>query len=276
MLLGAWLVGQYEPDSWAAELVKRRYRAAFFPVGSEAADELVDAYVKAAASSGIVIAETGAWSNPLSSDRATRRAALEHCKAELALADRVGAKCCVNISGSRGAKWDGPDAANLTDETFDMIVETTREIIDAVKPRRTFYTLEPMPWMYPDSTGSYMRLIRAIDRKAFAVHFDPVNMISSIDAYFHNDKLIRDFLTTLFPYVKSCHAKDIALADTLTVHLGEVRPGEGNLSYRTYLSELSKLPADTPLMFEHLKTNEEFDLAAAYVRGVASELQIPL
>ena len=53
-------------------------------------------------------------------------------------------------------------------------VETTvREIIDAVRPTRAFYTLEPMPWAYPDSVDSYLRLIAAIDRRAFGVHLDP-------------------------------------------------------------------------------------------------------
>ena len=276
MLLGAWLVGQYDPDAWVAELKKRNYRAAFFPADHTAAGDAVDGYVRAAAKAGIVIAETGAWSNPLSADEAVRKEALATCKAELALSEHIGARCCVNISGSRGARWDGPDPRNLTDETFDMVVATVREIVDAVRPKRTFYTLEPMPWMYPDTTESYLRLIKAVDRKAFAVHFDPVNMISSIDAYFHNDRLIRDFLTTLGPYVKSCHAKDISLSDTLTVHLSEVIPGQGTLSYRTYLSELTKLPADTPLMIEHLKTNEDFDQAAGHIRGVASELGISL
>jgi sugar phosphate isomerase/epimerase len=276
MLLGAWLVGNYEPESWIREITSRGYRAAFFPVESTAAPDVVDAYVAAARNAGVIIAETGAWSNPLSADAATRRAALEKCKAELALSDRIGAKCCVNISGSRGERWDGPDTRNLTDETFGMVVDATREIIDAVKPTRAFYTLEPMPWMYPDSAESYLRLIKAVDRKAFAVHFDPVNMISSIDAYYHNGRFIADFLRRLGPWVKSCHAKDISLADELTVHLSEVRPGQGALSYKTYLSEMSKLPADTPLMIEHLKTNEDFDLSAGYIRGVASELGIKL
>jgi len=46
-------------------------------------------------------------------------------------------------------------------------------IIDAVQPTRTFYTLETMPWMYPDSPQSYLRLLQAVDRRQFAVHFAP-------------------------------------------------------------------------------------------------------
>ncbi|MCM8756987.1 MAG: hypothetical protein NC823_00715 [Candidatus Omnitrophica bacterium] len=60
---------------------------------------------------------------------------------------------------------------------FDLIVEVVRQIIDAVKPVRSYYTLETMPWMYPDSAESYQSLLQAVDRKAFAVHFNPVNLL---------------------------------------------------------------------------------------------------
>ena len=114
----------------------------------------------------IVIAEVGAWSNPISIDDTEREAALEKCRIQLALADRIGANCCVNISGSRGPKWDGPHPDNLTDDTFDLIVESVRLIIDDVKPTRTFYALETMPWAYPEGPDSYLGLLKAIDREA--------------------------------------------------------------------------------------------------------------
>jgi hypothetical protein len=61
----------------------------------------------------------------------------------------------VNIAGARGEKWDGPYADNFSQDIFDLIVETVRGIIDAVKPTRTFYTLEPMPYIFPDSADGY-------------------------------------------------------------------------------------------------------------------------
>ena len=67
-----------------------------------------------------------------------------------------------------------------------MIVETIRSIIDAVKPTRTFFTLETMPWAYPDSPDTYLRLFKAIDRKQFAVHLDPVNLVCSPQRYYGN------------------------------------------------------------------------------------------
>jgi len=223
-----------------------------------------------------VIAEVGAWSNPLSPNPAERAAALDKCKASLLLAERIGARCCVNIAGSRGEKWDGPHPGDLTEETFDLIVTTVREIIDAVQPQQTVYALETMPWMYPDSLASYQRLIAAIDRPGFGVHFDPVNLISSPQRYFQNEALIRECVAALGPAMRSVHLKDIRLDNRLTVHLDEVRPGQGGLSINTLLCELHRLAPDLPVMLEHLPNQAEYELAAAHVRGVAQAEGIPL
>lgn len=259
-----------DPDAWVRALKNLGYSAAYCPVGANASDDVVKAYASAAERANIIIAEVGAWSNPISPDEKTRQDALTKCRTQLALADRIGARCCVNIAGSRGEIWDGHSPDNFTDETFDMIVETTRAIIDDVKPTRTFFTLETMPWEYPDSADSYLQLFKAIDRKRFAVHLDPVNLVCSPQRYYGNGELIRECFRKLGPNIKSCHAKDILLQQKLTTHLDEVRPGTGGLDYVTFLRELSKLK-DVPLMLEHLPNAEEYRLAAEHVRRVGAE-----
>jgi sugar phosphate isomerase/epimerase len=265
-----------DPESWIASLRARGYRAANCPVARDASADEIQAYAVAAAKADIVIAEVGAWGNPLSANDDERQAALLKCQEQLALADAIGARCCVNITGSRGDRWDGPDPRNLTAETFDMIVETTRVIIDAVKPRRTFYTLETMPWMYPDSADSYLALLEAIDRPHCAAHLDPVNLLCSPQRYFGNAAVIRECFRKLGPYIKSCHAKDIVLRENLTTHLDEVCPGRGALDYGVYLKELSKLDADIPLMLEHMHQEEDYVAGAGYIRSVAAQLHLAI
>lgn len=264
------------PDLWIAQVKRQGYRAAYCPLAPEASDEEVRAYTQAAKEADVEIAETGAWGNPLSPDPAVSQAALEKCKQSLLMAERIGARCCVNISGSRGEGTDGPHPDNLTDETFDLIVQMTRDIIDAVQPTRTFYTLETMPWAYPDSADNYLRLLRAINRSQFGVHFDPVNLICSPQRYFDNANLIREFIAKLGPHIKSCHAKDIVLRPELTVHLDEVRPGAGSLDYHVFLSEIARLEGNVPVMLEHLPSEEEYALAATHLRAVAAEIGIAL
>ncbi len=264
-----------DPAEWILALKELGYRAAYCPVGLDAKSDEIALYKKAAKEADIVIAEVGAWSNPIDEDKKKRETAIEKCIKSLQLADEIGANCCVNISGSRNPEnWAGPHKDNLTDETFEMIVETTRKIIDAVKPTNTFFALETMPWAYPDSVESYLNLIKAIDRPRFAVHLDPVNLVISPQVYFRNSEMIRDAFTKLGKYIKSCHAKDILLlGNELTPHLSEVRAGLGNLDYMVYLECLAGL-GDVPLMLEHLNSGAEYNQAADYIRSVGKKENI--
>lgn len=275
---GAPLFEKYSnPEEWVRAVKKQGYSAAYCPVQPGEKTDVVKAYEKAAKEADIRISEVGAWCNPIDPDETKAKAALEKCIRSLELAEEIGAGCCVNISGSRNPKyWDGPHQDNLTRQTFDLIVETTRKIIDAVHPKRTFFTLETMPWAYPDSVDSYLELIKAIGRKEFAVHLDPVNMINTPAKYYHNGALIKDAFQRLGPWIKNCHAKDTLIGgEVLTLHIDEARPGLGILDYQTFLTELAKLD-NVPLMLEHLEKAEDYDLAAKYVRGVGKEAGLVL
>ncbi len=271
MRLGGPIHEKYQdPQQWIAALRRQGYSAAYCPIDASATSQTIRDYRDAAASANIVIAEVGAWSNPISPDENVRTKAIAHCQSQLHLADEIGAFCCVNIAGSRGPQWDGPDASHYTPEVFDLIVQTVRTIIDAVNPKHTFYTLEQMPWCPPDSPDSDLELMHAIDRPRFAAHLDPVNMITTPRRFYGNAAFLRECFAKLGPHIKSCHAKDITLQSKLTLHLDEVRPGLGQLDYATYLRELSKLPPDTPLMLEHLSTAEDYAAAAQHIRSVAA------
>jgi len=276
--LGGPVFKKYQsPGEWINALTELNYKAAYCPVKTGSDAEEIKAYKQAAERADIVISEVGAWSNPIDPDAVKASAGIEKNIHSLQLADEIGANCCVNISGSRNpGRWAGPHKDNLTPETFDLIVETVRKIIDAVKPQNTFYTLETMPWSYPDSAESYIRLVKAIDRKRFAVHFDPVNLVISPQVYYKNGDMIKEAFKKLGPYIKSCHAKDILLLDDkLTPHLPEVRAGLGNLNYTVFLKEMAKLK-NIPLMMEHLKSAEEYAKAAEYIRMVGKENNIYL
>jgi sugar phosphate isomerase/epimerase len=256
------------PEGWVKAVKAKGYSAAYCPIDPDAADDVIKAYEKAAKEADIIIAEVGAWNNPLNPDDDERKEAIEYCKACLELADKIGAKCCVNVCGSRG-----DDGINLTEETFDMIVEVVREIVDDVKPTRSFYALETLPKRYPDSVDSYVRIVKAINRKGCAAHMDPVNLINCPERYYNNGKLIKEAFDKLGPYIKSCHGKDIQMREGFPVNLQECQPGLGKLDYTVYLTEVSKLK-DVPIMLEHLEREEEYDAAAKYIRGVGKETGI--
>lgn len=265
--LGGPLPGNYtDPSEWVRAVKSLNYSAAYCPVQPGSPGELIRSFREAAKKNNIIIAETGVWNNMLDPDEKTRKAAVEKNVIFLQLADEIGAKCCVNISGARGEIWDGPYPGNYSAETFDLIVETVRKIIDQAKPSSAFYTLEPMPYMLPDSPDSYLSLIKAVDRKQFGVHLDPVNMISSPQRYYNNGAFLKECFQKLGPYIKSIHAKDITIMPELTLHLEERRPGLGTIDYSVFLHEVSRL-GDIPFMLEHLKTQEDYKLAADFIRS---------
>lgn len=271
--LGGPVFDKYtQPEEWVAALQREGYRAAYCPVKPGAPAEEIKAYERAAKRADVFISEVGAWSNPISPDQNMAREAYKKCVEGLALAEAIGANCCVNVSGSKNpTHWAGPHQDNFSEATFDQIVEVTRKIIDEVKPTRTFFALEPMPWAFPDSADSYLRLIRAIGRKQFGVHMDPMNLIVSPRLFYSSGDLIKECFSKLGPYIRSCHGKDIVIReDAYTPQLSEIRPGLGRMDYAVFLRELSKLK-DIPLMMEHLKTAEEYRLAAGYIRSVGGK-----
>jgi sugar phosphate isomerase/epimerase len=259
------------PEEWLALLDAEGYRAAYCPVGVDAPEQLVEEYAAAASETGIVVAEVGAWSNLLARDSDEAARALDLCRRSLALAERIGARCCVNVTGSLGSFWCGPDRRNRSAEALERIVETVQAVVDDVRPSRAFFTLETSPWNYPYDVQSYVELLDAVDRDAVAVHFDPVNLVSSIDAYFATGRLIHEFVDAFGDAIKSCHAKDIRLiGESYTVRLEECEPGTGNLDYMAYLRELAGLDEDLPLMLEHLSSPDTYRRAAEFIRGVAA------
>jgi sugar phosphate isomerase/epimerase len=216
----------------------------------------------------------------LDPDAAKRRAHLEYVTSRLALAEAVGARCCVDIAGSYNAEyWYGAHPKNLSEEFLDATVENCRHIIDAVKPTRTLFTIEMMPWSIPNGADSYLQLIRAVDRKAFGVHMDVCNAVNSPERFYNNGALIDELFAKLGRWIASCHAKDLAWIPEYNVHFKEVVPGRGVLDYKAYLRNVAALPArfsvmDAPLMLEHLSNAQEYDEGRAWIQKQGAEIGV--
>ncbi len=278
LLLGAPIfLKSDDPADLAREHRRQGFSAAYCPAVRIAEKEKLKAIENAFAKERIVIAEVGAWKNLLDPDPPKRRENFDYVVERMAIADEVGARCCVDISGSYNPKvWYGPHPQNLSRQGFEETVDNCRKILDAVKPKRSFFTLEVMGWTYPTGPDDYLRLIRAIDRKQFAVHLDVCNAINSPERFYNNSELIAECFRKLGPYIKSCHAKDLEWIAEMNVHFVEVIPGRGSLDYRAYLNGLRSLPNSVPLMLEHLKTAEEYREGFDYIARIAKDLKYPL
>jgi L-ribulose-5-phosphate 3-epimerase UlaE len=165
---------------------------------------------------------------------------------------------------------------NLSREFFDATVENCRRVIDQVKPAHTRFAIEMMPWSLPDGPDSYLDLIKAVDRAAFAVHVDVCNVINSPARFYANKSIIEECFRKLGRWVVSCHAKDLAWVPEYNVHFAEVAPGRGVIDYAAYLKCVSQLPGEAPLMLEHLSTAQEYQDGFEYIKSVAAREGIAL
>ena len=280
MLLGGTVAGRFSgPEEWERLLAKTHFKAVTAPFDCHTPNEDIAAYCAAAQRQGAVIAEAGVWKNLLTPDPKAAEANLIFAKEQLALADAWGIPCCVNIVGTQSeVAWDAADKSNFSPETYEKIVLCIQDIIDSVMPSRAFYCIEPMPWMVPDSPEAYMQLIRDVDRAQFGVHMDFVNMINCPRRFLDAEGFIGDCFRTLAPYIKSTHLKDTRMHLTrLTTILEECSPGEGNLDFQRVLAIIDQcLPADAPVLLEHMQTFEEYEKAYMYVARQAEKAGISI
>lgn len=263
-----------DPQELARAHAALGYRAGFCPWGLSMKDTpYLHSLRRAFEEQDVVIAEVIAWRNLIPRDEAMRTGAFAWVRDQLAVADELNARCCLTFGGTLDNEtgWT-PHRDNLTQETFDLIVQTTRRLLDEVKPRRTKLALEMMGSVFPDSADSCLALLKAIDRPAVAVHLDPVNLILTREQYFNNGALIRECFEKLGAWIVSCHAKDIIWRPGRGLHFDESIPGTGILDYRAYLTGLKRLSPDTPLLVEHLSTPEEYRQGCDYIRSIEAEV----
>ena len=280
MRLGGSVVGEYRsPEEWEELLTRSRFKAITAPFDCRTPEQQTARFLDIVRRHDVMIAEIGVWRNILDPDKEKAAAAMAYAKGQLRLADETGIPCCVNIAGTPGAAgWDAADRANFTVETYDRTVQSIREILDDVRPRHAFYCIEPMPWMVPDSPESYLELIRDVDRPQFAAHMDFVNMINCPRRCLDPETFIRHCFETLAPYIKSTHIKDTRLHPThLTAVIEECSPGEGTLRYDEVLRIIDRtLPADAPVLLEHMRTADEYRQAYDYVSAIAKKADVPV
>lgn len=254
------------PDQWAEILMDCGFRATAFPVDYRAPVNLIDAYVKAAQEHDIRIAEVGVWDSPHFPDPDRAKAAQTRCLEQFRLAEYVHADCCVNVSGAAGEKWFYCYRENFDQALYEKNVDFVQRLCDTVNPQHTVYALEPMQWMVPWSPQQYLQFLRDVDRKGCGVHMDVFNFVRDPYTYTHQEELMEEAFSLLGGSIASSHIKDITMSEGTTVVIQETLLGTGEGKLECYLNHLSQLPADMPVLLEHLNSLEEYKAAMAFLR----------
>lgn len=271
MRLGISHVLSHEtPEQWAQDLRALGLSAAVFPVEYAAGDAQIAAYADAARGAGLCIAEVGAWSNPLSEIPEQRQAALEKCKASSAW-PRSWARAAASTSPGafRGARWDGFHRANYTQEAFEATVRSIQEIIDSVKPKKTYYCMEAMQWMIPDTPQQYLDLLRAVAprglRRAHRHHqlgLQPQDLPLQPGVHRRGVRPAGRGRPQLPP-------QGLQAARRHDLPAGGGAVGLGGLDIAHYIERAEALSPDTPMIIEHLTGDAAYREAVARVQGIA-------
>lgn len=256
------------PQEWAAKHKALGLQCVNFPVDYLSGEETYMAYKAEADKAGLVIAEVGVWRNTLAADPIERAKWIDYAIGQLRMADQIGAICCVNVVGTPyGPRWDGGYRENFSDELWQMAVKMIRQVIDAVQPKTTKFCIESMPWMIPSNPDEYLRLIKDVDREMFGTHLDVVNMITSPEKYFFNDRFLEECFEKLGSTILSCHLKDIRLKEEYTFQLQECACGDGSLDIEKYVQLANAVNPQMPMIIEHLVTDEEYAESVKYVNN---------
>ena len=263
-----------DPEQFALAHVAKGFGAAVCPhwVTLEKPAEL-KAFKDAMKKHDVMIAEVGAWCNPLDPDKGVAEEKIQYMIERLKLAEELKACTCVNILGSKSPTvWDGPCMEGYSQSFFEESVAVSQRVIDAVKPSFTKLSFEMMPFYFLDGPEAYLTYLKAVDRKETGVHLDICNTMNHPERLCNNTEFIRHTFDLLKEHINTLHLKDIRLVpNKATACFEEVLIGTGNIDYATMLEEIAKLPEETPAMLEHLHSEEQYDLASAAIISYAKQ-----
>lgn len=217
---------------------------------------------------GMPVAEVGYWDNLMDTRPEVRRKNRAEMVKRLQLAEELEAGCAVNVTGGycEGIAWSDHDPRNFSEEHFEEAALMAREFIDEVKPVHTHFAYEIFAFSSLDSPQQYAKMIRAVDRKQFAVHLDLTNMLRS-PREIYQARAAAEECFRLFPErIVSAHLKDVRLVrPSVTPKIEETVPGRGEADLLPYIHGLAALPQQVTLMLEHLKSAEEYREGMEYI-----------
>lgn len=260
-------MGAKSAEEWVSINKELGLSTVVFPLNSDAPETEIDEYAKVAKENDITIAEVGIWRNAIDCVPAKEKENVEYSIKQLILADRIGARCAVNVAGAfSGERWDGAHRDNFSKDAFKKTVKMIQTVIDEANPKNTFFTIEPMPWMIPTGPKEYLELLESVERDRFAVHMDIINMINCPQRYLESTEFLEECFELLGSRIKSCHMKDILLLPQFTFQLKECACGEGTFNIERYAELATKADPDMPMIIEHLHSDSEYIESVAIVR----------
>jgi sugar phosphate isomerase/epimerase len=212
----------------------------------------------------------------IAEDETQRKNGIKFVKRMINVTARLGSPNTYLRPGSLNPKggWM-PHPKNHTDEIFDRLVDSTKQICKVAENEGIMMAVEGGTVCPIDTPQRMKDLIDAVGSKNLGLNMDPVNFVGSLDIAYDTTSLINEFYELIPDRIVGCHAKDFTVADSLLPHFEESVIGqpESLLDNEALLLGLQKVNPKAHVLVEHLP-DDKIPVAAAGIRKIAERIGI--
>lgn len=192
----------------------------------------------------------------------------------LSIAEHIG---CLNVVACTGGfgKGLGPHPRNRSQESWDLLKETCLLIAEeaAQQHLRARVLIELVYTGVIWSPRVLAQFVDEVNSPHVQGHMDIANCLTFDNIYDHAD-FIRESFRVIGSCVHSSHIKDVRPIESYFPGLEECFVGEGVLDFRSYLSCLAQMPADFPVLIEHMRAYEDIQRSYQRIVAMADEMGI--
>jgi sugar phosphate isomerase/epimerase len=204
-----------------------------------------------------IVQATGYNPSMVGEDDACRDADLERLTRAFEVARLLGSPMVLSGCGSHHPTHGyGPHPRNHAPETRERVVQFLRLAAPRAEAEGVVLALECHMITALDTPAHIREIVDAGGSSSVKVNFDPVNLLSSVDAVYDSGAQMAAMATELGArYHWTAHAKDLLIEPRLALHLEETVCGDGLLDWPAYLRCAERLgTAERPaaVLVEHM------------------------
>lgn len=211
---------------------------------------------------GLSIVQATGYNPVLVGDDDARRAAdLERLTSAFEVARLLGSPMVLTGCGSyHPTHHYGPHPGNHSTRARERIVSFLRPAARRAEEHGVILALECHMITALDTPAHIREIVDEVGSSSLKVNFDPVNLLTSIDAVYDSGAAMAAMVAELGPrYHWTAHAKDVLIESRLALHFDETVCGDGVLDWAAYLRCAERLgTSERPaaVLVEHMPAAE--------------------
>jgi sugar phosphate isomerase/epimerase len=190
-------------------------------------------------------------------DEARRATDLDRLTRSFEVARLLGSPMVLTGCGSyHPTHHYGPHPDNHSARARERIISFLRPAARRAEEHGVVLALECHMITALDTPVHIREIVDAVGSRSLKVNFDPVNLLSSIDAVYASGAEMLAMLAELGPrYHWTAHAKDLLIESRLALHFDETVCGDGLLDWPAYLrcaERLGTTERPAAVLVEHM------------------------